>query len=150
MIDRQARSQLAVCLRHLASGRISNDVFDERAPYSSEDRAVNAIWWQAWHLYSDLREHKLTGRDRLSQDTRRAVTRWIVFLHSDLEYQWPDLPLDGLLGAMLNLASLGHTGRRAYASWSQSGDIDVWPFLTRSQHEVARRQPRLLAKATPN
>ena len=145
MTDRKARSQLAACLRQLASGRISNDEFDERAPFSNADRAIDAIRWQAWHLYSDLREHKLTGRDRLSKDTRRDVSRCIVFLHSELDYQWPAIPLDGPLGLLLNLASFGRAGRIATASWSRSGDIDVWPFLNRSQFEIARRQPWLLA-----
>ena len=150
MIDREARNLLAESLRHLASGRISNDEFECHRPGSSPDRAIDAVCDQAWFLYSDLKEHTLTGLDRLSPDDRHAVARWIVFLHSDLEYQWPKYPLVGLRGALLNLVTFGRAGRAAAASWGTKGDVDVWPFIARSDLEVASSKPRLLAAAMPN
>lgn len=91
MIDRVARDQLAAQLRHLASGLISNDQFEEMLAVS-EDRGVREVREAAWMLYTDLREQWLRGKDALAPRSRRAVARWIVFLHSDLEYEWPKHP----------------------------------------------------------
>ena len=150
MIDREARNRLAESLRQLGSGRISNDEFEGRRSDSSPDRAIDAIYDQAWFLYSDLREHTLTGLDRLSPDVRHAVVRWIVFLYSDLEYQWPECPLYGLRGALFKMVTRGRSGRAAAATWGSAGDVGVWPFIDQSHLAVARSKPRLLAAAMPN
>lgn len=89
MIDRQARRRASELLRHLGAGLIANDQFEDRFPTASEDVAIDEIRSQAWFLYSDLREYRLAGKHRLAADARREVARWILFLQSDLEYEWP-------------------------------------------------------------
>jgi hypothetical protein len=91
MIDRPARDQLAEKLRHLISGRLTNDQFDAARPEDCEDDSVHAVWQWAYTLYgSDLPfPYRLRSRHRVSWDLRQQAARAIVFLHSDIEYEWP-------------------------------------------------------------
>jgi hypothetical protein len=86
MVNRAARDQVAELIRHLAAGQISNDEFEDRMPGSRDDPAVGAVFWNgAWLLYDDLREYKLVGKYRLPEEVRGEVSRWVLFLKSDLE-----------------------------------------------------------------
>lgn len=82
-VNRCARRAYAQILRRLTAGRCTNDEFvraraEIRERYG-EDDGVDAVDAAAWHLYDDLREHRLHATRAL----RRAVALWIVFLHSD-------------------------------------------------------------------
>lgn len=136
MIDRPARRHLGTVLRRFAVGRITNDQFEDqlgREVWSSPDPGVQAIRWAAWTLYDDLREHRLDGADALDRAGRRHIARWLLFLRSDLEYEWPEMP--GWLGLFLivpNLVTFNLLGW-AFKRWRDGrGDAEVWPFLRRS------------------
>lgn len=136
MIDRRARDELGAALRGLASGRLSNDGFEDRlsrAVWSSRDPGVRAVRWAAWTLYDDLHEHRLVGPRALGRHGRRPVARWVLFLKSNDEYQWPELA--GWLRLLLlvpNLVTFNLIGR-GLARWrDRRGDADVWPFLRRT------------------
>lgn len=115
MIDRVARDRLALTLRRLAAGRITNDECDDvisefldgrdrpgfcRCGYdlrggphehcpecgAVSDPALPEIARFAWGLYSDLSTHKLKGRHALSSSQRRLVAQAVAFLKTDLEY----------------------------------------------------------------
>ena len=148
MIDRCARNKLAELLRHLVSGQLTNYQFDDAVDAAgivkSDDAAIGAIRRQAWQLYSDLREHRLTGRDAVSESGRRIVARSILFLHSDLDYEWPRHPLEGLTRLLSHLLSLGVIPRRVDKKWEAAGDVDVWPFIRRKDYEEALDNPKLL------
>lgn len=58
----------------------------------SRDPAIRAIRDQLWLIYDDFREHRHEGRWKLSARQRNIVLRIILFLKSDLEYQWPRVP----------------------------------------------------------
>lgn len=90
MIDRKSRDILAENLRHLASRQISNDTFEERVyKLRSGDYAVNYIIDISFDLYSDWNEKKSRCKDALSKEWKREVAKWILFLKSDKEYEWP-------------------------------------------------------------
>lgn len=144
MIDRAGRSRLAESLRHLASGQITNDQFEDAAWIDSDDAVIDAVKWQAWMLYSDLHEHKLTGSDAVSKSDRRVVARFILFLHSDLEYEWPRHPLWGITRLLSNVLSLGIIPRYVDNNWKASGDFDAWPFVRQADYEEALNNPKLL------
>jgi hypothetical protein len=144
MIDREARNKLAESIRHLVSGRITNDDFECLAPSRSNDKAVSEITWQVWMLYSDLRTHKLTGPDALSKADRRTVARFILFLHSALEYEWAPHPLFGLLRLAVTLLSFGMLTRRVDEIWESAGDFEVWPFVRKADFDLALNKPKLL------
>jgi hypothetical protein len=149
MIDRAARDKLALDLRRLVSGVITNDDFrDEGRP--SSDPAIQAVEHQAWFLYSDNCNHRLVGQHRLKDDDRRIVARWIVFLDSDLEYMWPawkHWPIKRL--AIYDLFALlfprWYKKRKEEKPFSSIGDFDVWPFTSKADLETAVKNPRRLA-----
>ncbi|HVU51803.1 MAG TPA: hypothetical protein VHL80_14000 [Polyangia bacterium] len=70
---------------------------DELAAGQSErlrqslDLGVQALRLAAAQLGEDLRQERREGPRALGKAGRRAVAPWILFLRSDLEYQWPDL-----------------------------------------------------------
>jgi hypothetical protein len=144
MVDRNARNQLAEAIRALASGCISNDEFeDKRLPRSMEDAAISEIYSNgAWFLYSDLEEHRLVGKYRLSKATKTHIARWVLFLKTDLPYEWPIPTLWQKLGLFTaNLLTLGIAGRIFARRFRAEGDSDVWPFLRRYDYEVALQNP---------
>jgi len=148
MIDRVSRRAAGEGLRQLAAGLITNDQFEDRLPRSSGDVAIAEIRHQAWFLYSDLREYRFVGTDRLSAEHRREVARWILFLQSDLEYEWPRMsgPISALL-FVANLCTVGRLGRGVARHFKRHGDFDVWPFIRRSQYEAALAEPQYLRGA---
>lgn len=151
MIDRDARRQVSELLRHLVSGQITNDEFEDRLPQGSADRAVNEISSEAWYLYSDLWEHRLVGAQRLTAEARTHVARTVLFLQSEREFEWPEWPLGSrLLSGLFRLLTLGIFGRGARARYEQAGDIKVWPFLRRADYEAALEAPPYLSGRSNN
>lgn len=138
MIDRTARDTLAENIRHLVAGLISNDEFESRIPWNSSDSAIREITLGGpWHLYSDMREHRLSGKFSVPKQQREESARWILFLKSDLPYEWPQTSeLASLIWLPLHLLTLGYTAKSQQRSFSQQGDMSVWPFLRASDFEI--------------
>jgi hypothetical protein len=144
MVDRESRTKLGELIRHLAAGQITNDEFEDRLlPLGSADPAVWEVFSSgAWCLYSDLWEYRLTGKYRLPKEARREVARWILFLKTNLEYEWPRLGrFRSLLLLLGNLFSVGLIGVAYRKYFRRFGDWDVWPFLRRSDYDLALKQP---------
>jgi hypothetical protein len=149
MIDRNARGQMVLLLRRLATGRMTNHEFDAALPTSRTDPAVDEIYYRgAWGFYSDLSEHRLIGRHRLSRTERREIARFILFLKSDLDYEWPRRELWGeLLWMLAGLLTLGLAGRLYWRRLGRRGDVSVWPFLRGEDFERVVHRPCYLAGA---
>ena len=148
MIDRGARNKLAGALRALASGLITNDEFeDQRLPYSNEDPAIYEVYSNgAWSLYSDLQLYRLRGRHRLDDKTRSAVARWVLFLKTDLPYEWPiSTPGHGMFRLVANLLTVGFANRFFVRKFQAHGDVSVWPFIRRSDYDAALATPVYLS-----
>jgi hypothetical protein len=145
MIDREARNTLAEQLRHLVSGLITNDEFSDAVAVKTQDAGVRAVEEQAWFLYSDLSQHKLNGGHALSKSDRRTISRFILFLHSDLEYEWSKHPCTGFLRLLAWMVSFGQIPKHFDDKWKAQGDYDVYSFLRRGDHEKANANPKLLA-----
>ena len=188
-VDREARNLLAVDLRRLVTGRMINDEFDERyyrCWKGSQDLVVSEIAKFAWGLYGSDRSYRLKGRHAVPPDVRRTAARAILFLHTNLEYQWPLEPEVNLLWLLLPgcylllwIAALwGSFVSRLSDAWAivfvglaavpvvywlvgrsrwrkqrrlfiQSGDVDVWPFISRADFERARKKTGQPVKVTP-
>ena len=105
MVDNGRRKKLALHLRQLATGQLSNDEFEERvmndvtygylpelyylAKESKDDDAlIRPILEFSWCLYNDTYNHKLSGKHELSEEQTKEIARFVLFLHSDLEYEW--------------------------------------------------------------
>lgn len=130
-------------MRHFAAGLITNDQFEDRLP-RSRDAAVKEVRANAWYLYDDLREYRLAGRDRLPEEARSAVARWVLFLGTDLEYEYPcSGEMASLAFDLLSLCTFGLAGwawRRRFRRQK-----DLWPFFRRADFDAALAAPRLLS-----
>ena len=136
MIDRDGRNKLAELVRGLASGLITNDQFEDSIP-SSNDKAISEVYCKgAWFLYDDLRGYKLKGKYALSAEDKSVVARWVLFLKTDLEYEWPS-PL--FRERFLHFASLGLFGKSTKELWNETGIIELWPFLSEAQLIEAKK-----------
>ena len=105
-VDITKRKQLAIHLRHLSVGLLSNDDFESnlmddvtngwlpeqyyRAKEAkSDDQIIQPLLELCWGLYDDTRNHKLTGRDKLPEESIKIIARCILFLQTDKVYEWP-------------------------------------------------------------
>ena len=174
MVDLQRRKNLARHLRHLSTGQISNDEFEERvmedvtygwlpeqyyrAEESKKDDAViRPILEFSWCLYNDTYNHKLKGRHRLSDRQLKEIARFILFLRSELEYQWDYVDLTNPVirfsfkDLLKSIMSLGQHYRdlklkreEEFELMKKSGDFEYWPFKTKEDYErQLEKQPFL-------
>lgn len=144
MIDSSSRRIAAELLRQFAAGRLTNDEFADRWPQSL-DPAVTVVRDAAWFLYGDLREYRLTGPDRLSRHVRRQVVRWVLFLHTDLPYEWPiATAIQNVARQLVTVLSLGAAARFWAGRLRACGEVEVWPFIRGADYRAALRRPKLL------
>ncbi|MEM6678103.1 MAG: hypothetical protein AAF675_09545 [Pseudomonadota bacterium] len=154
-VDVQARVKASKILRDFISGKISNREFEDAQPIT-HDRAIGAIWDTMWVFYQDGKEHRLEGKYRLPPDQRRACIRWIVFLHSQLLYEWPDIYLPGVDPAsriqdsfLKRLFSLHQDLTKEQTDrFLATGHYPVWPFFRVSDYKRSLSSPRLLRGKT--
>lgn len=139
MVDRHARDVAAEALRLFLEGSISNRDYERRFPRSKDDLALWAIYSNAWFCYSDTSEHTLTGKHALNDDQRAILKRCLLFLRSDLEFQWPP-PKFRLRYGLLRLFGLGRNLNRQEQQEMSVGDKEVWPFLNKAEYERSSRQ----------
>jgi hypothetical protein len=138
LVDRIKRSEGLKALRDLIDGRITNDEFMSRFPRSKDDSGITVILEAAWLQFSDLRTHKLTGRDSPAPERRAMLERCCMFLSTDLEFQWP--PFKSAIGqGLLQLIGLGRPLEAIQREYKSAGDFEVWPFLKRSDYEASTK-----------
>lgn len=144
-IDRPSRRCYAEALRHFAAGRLTNREYEAASEklLNSRDAAPRQIWLSVWFCYDDFRTHRLSGKWGLTEEGRRTIARAIVFLHSDLPYEWPPTPL---LRMLLGLLTFG-IGPRLFPQKPSAGDDTVWPFFRPADFTDAKSRPWLLAGA---
>ena len=123
-------------LRWLAVGKITNDEFEADLPESYDRSIVEIFSKGAWFLYDDLREYKLSGRDSLESYEKSIVARWILFLKTDFEYEWPNAEFRE---AFIKTISLGLFGQSTLDKWRKYGDVSYWPFKNGDQFEYAKK-----------
>lgn len=165
MTSQADRNRMAESLRQLASGRISNDQFEDALP--ELDRDTWPIFRAIWGCYDDLHEHRMLGVHRLSPSQRQAFARCCLFLRSGLSYEWPRSSRWTVVRAWLDSASddqMPSTKGRRLLRWlctyiphnqdSQRRDAQVksrmiddriWPFRRRADLNAALRSPPYLA-----
>jgi hypothetical protein len=147
MICRQSRDRLALALRRYVAGRMSNDDLDS-VEVDWRDRGAVAVKQMAWRLYSDTKHHYAKGRHAINSDGKRIVAKWIVFLHGDMEYLWPDYSFVQIINWPLNLLTFGWWENRKGVrrkEFEQAGDFAAWPFVAMTELNDATKSPRYLA-----
>ena|SRR5882724_9195409 len=134
MIDRHARDVAAQTLQEFINGSISNRAYERRYPKSQDDPALAGIYANIWFCYSDTSEHTLTGKHAMTDEGRATVERCLLFLKSDIEFQWPTTKLR-LWYSVLRLVGFGRLVNRRVGNEMSVGDVDVWPFLKKAEYE---------------
>ena len=151
MIDRENRQKVIEHARHYVSGLIENDELDELMfnEIKTEDIGLKKVMEQLWHCYDDLTTHKNEGKYKLSKSTRKDIARYILFLQSDTEYQWPrhllKQPFLRLLSYAVTLGILPYIVDRKFRS---SGPIEIWPFFTEYEYKQCLENPKYFKKNT--
>jgi hypothetical protein len=141
---------LAEAIRQYVSGRITNDDLDS-VWVDWRDRGAVAVQEMAWQLYSDNCQHYVEDDIPSHSKDRRTVARWIVFLHSNKEYIWPEYSFMQIVNWPMNLLTFGWWERWKERKWSEfleAGDFEVWPFSSRSELEEVAKRPKLLGGAS--
>jgi len=149
MIDRQSRDHYAELLRHFIAGQMTNFEYEDRfdniaKTLTINDPAVHEIFEDMWFTYCDLRQHTMTGPDAIVGDNRHTVVRFILFLHSDLPYEWPTRNIKDCLLNLLTVGFYGKLKRRDPAC--EKGDMDAWPFFRMDDFEQAKQNPKLMSR----
>jgi len=138
MVDRHARDIAADAVRDFMGGSISNREYERRYPTTKRDLALWAIHTALWSGYSDVSEHTMTGKHALNDEGRALVERCILFLRSELEFEWPP-PKFRVRYGLLRLLGLG----RIVTQWEDKemsiGEKEVWPFLRKADYEDATK-----------
>jgi hypothetical protein len=158
MIDRAARDGAATLIRRFMAGRVTNDDLDSGFPQSRIDPALDALAGASWYLYGDDSTYRLPSRNAFPRDARRQVSRWVLFLHSGLEYEWPDfnwyagVPTPSPLLDWLTCGALTRLKARReaeIAAFQAAGDYAAWPFFREADVRRALQRPRLLKGCPP-
>jgi hypothetical protein len=147
MIDRASRDKLATALRQYVSGRITNDELDD-IEVDWRDRGAVAVKERAWNLYDDTYQHRAVEKHYLPRPAREEIGRWILFLHSDVEYTWPQFSFIQIVNWPMNLLTFGWwewRKQRRFDEFMSAGDFSVWPFVAKQDYDTALNHPRYLA-----
>ncbi len=172
MVDNNRRKKLALHLRNLSTGQISAVEFEKRISQDitygylpeqyyrakenkTDDPVIRPILEYAWCLYNDAYNHKLTGQHQLSDAQIKEIARIILFLHSDLEYDWTYIDLTNpvirfsFTDILKSIITFGQHYRdlnlkreEEFERLKKTGDFELWPFKTKSDYEEQlHRQP---------
>ncbi|MGZ4819295.1 MAG: hypothetical protein ACXVZJ_11755, partial [Terriglobales bacterium] len=115
-------------------GRITNDQMDDAWPHVADDPALSKVFWAKWGLYSDLREEYIDPKLRRNYATAKAIHRCLMFLNSELEYQWVGTLETGPIAWLLERFN------RRRCEINEAGDDSVWPFYRKEDYKRAWKQ----------
>lgn len=165
MVDTKKRKILSTHLRHLSTGQITNEVFEEKVmnditygwlpeqyyrsnKSQTDDPVIQPVLELAWFLYDDTRKHRLKGNDAPSDFTIKEIARCILFLQSDQEYTWDYVDMTNPImrfsfkDIMKSILTFGQhyrvakqTREQEYEQLKKSGDFELWPFKTKAKYE---------------
>lgn len=174
MVDHNRRKKLALHLRQLSTGQISNDEFEDkvmdditygwlpeqyfRAKESkTDDPVIRPILEFSWCLYNDTYNHKLRGRHKLSDVQLKEIARFILFLHSGLEYKWTYIDVTNPIirfsftDILKSIITWGQHYRNINLKreeelelMKKTGNFELWPFKTSAESEQQLKQQPFL------
>lgn len=154
--ERLRRDAAIPLIRAFVAKKLTNDEFeqrydailDERPVRKWDDRVLWAVKTAVWFLYDDLTTHRLEGAHALSKEQKGSVARCILFLQSDLPYEWTTYSFISLRSLLLNILTLGLWGRLG-PKWGEDIDWEIWPFRRAADFEEAKRLPARRRRAEP-
>lgn len=138
MVDTKARIIFSRALARFAKGTITNfeyeREFESQFPADTNDLAILRIRDKIACLYSDLNEHKLDGDRSPVAEVRAVIDRCILFLHTDLKYEWPKRKT--LVDRFLQVLNLG----RYKTGVVFDDDFHFWPFIRETDYLKASKR----------
>lgn len=140
MVRKDKRKVAARLLSDLLDGQLTNEAFIAAFPRDRDDLILQAIADLAWLCYSDVRKHTIR-ENHIPQEHRRLLERALVFLGTNLEYEWPKFRFVDWKHVLLRACGFGWVARRRFEVYRRSGDWDVWPFLRKRDYEQAMMDP---------
>lgn len=180
MVDKERRKKLAYHLRHLSIGLITNDEFENyitddvtfgwlpeqyyRAKEAKcDDLIIRPMLELSWCLYSDLKEYKLIGKSKLNDNQLKDIARYILFLHSENEYEWKYIdPTNPLIrfsfkDILLSVLTFGKHYRdrlteknNEYSEMEKTKGYEFWPFINKIQFEKQLKENPFLKEKKAN
>ena len=81
----------------------------------------------------------------MPEDTKKQMVRWVLFLYSDAEYEWPKIRFAGIRPLKHGFVSKLFGGPQKELSFMASGNYAVWPFISAESFEYAKQNPTLLS-----
>jgi hypothetical protein len=138
MVATEKRRKAAQLLLDFYKGQITNDQMDNAWPRDADDPALSKVFWAKWGLYSDLREEYIGPKLRRNYLVAKAVHRCLVFLSSNLEYEWYGWPYPGTWADRV-LRLFNSQRRQMY----EAGNESVWPFYRKADYRRAWQQGRM-------
>jgi hypothetical protein len=153
-LRRSARKEYAELLRHFAAGMITVDEFEEAeteirnaAADSDDARVLGTAFDFAFGLYDDFETERLRGQWALDPSARRMISRWVMFLQTDLSYTWP-VHHWTYTSVWLALLTFGRRGCQppeiTTSELLEAGNAGSWPFPSIESFDEERRTPKLL------
>lgn len=135
-IDRIARNQLIDFLQNYSC----NDRCVGYTPKSTHDRGVIAIM-HTFNQLLELQGLKLHHAGHLPPELKRSLNRWVLFLESELEYQWSQLSCP-----TLKPHSRRWFGRKAQQAIKKQHtekqfNTELWPFVDQNSYQSCRTLP---------
>jgi hypothetical protein len=140
MIDKSARKRARNFLKKLALGRSTsyeceNEFLDLCS--NSDDPVIFALYRTISEMSGEF-DKPLSHLFTRGGEMRKRVCRWIFFLQTDLEYEWPKVQLapgirdtynpnwfDKILGLESRIV-------RSNQDFCSHGDYHMWPFISES------------------
>jgi hypothetical protein len=136
MVDRNARNLFIELLHKVISSEISVKQFFQKMP-RSKDLAIHEICSPLVRILTDDGMGYLKGQIKL---TDKTIAHYILFLESNLEYEWPPKKKRPFYLLEYFMVKLGLIDlKKDYQEYISHGDIKVWPFIRQSDFEKCER-----------
>jgi hypothetical protein len=136
MVDRNSRNQFIEKIHQVISSEISVKQFLRQIP-PSKDVAIQEIYSPLVRIFTDEGMGHLKGQIK---STDKIIEHYILFLKSNLEYEWPSKKkrLPYLIeNIMIKLGMIDI--KKDYEEYVSHGDIKVWPFIRQSDLKKYKR-----------
>jgi len=140
MVNRSKRLCAKSLLERFLACQITNDDFNDSFPCDKADGALEAIYCNIWPYYSENRTHKLDGKHALQPEVEELFRRCVVFLASNLEYEWPPYEWIDLKYGFMRLFASSKKIDDQFERFKARGEFAVWPFIRQSDYLACLRR----------
>jgi hypothetical protein len=144
MIEKRARRKVSELLRKVALGRVTSDEFENALLdmlSASKDGVIYAVYRTVSEM-ADETDQSLAHLFERGGEMRNRLCRWILFLKTDLKYEWPKERLAPGLRDFYRpnwLDQLSGVNLSTNSAFCGRGDYHVWPFIREADFHAAKK-----------